>query len=163
MTAYFDTSVITKWYLPEPDSAQALRVRARFAPPVVLTHLHRVELVTAWHLKVFRREISLGIVEQAWGHVQADIAAGLWQPPAYDLVDVYSQAESISRRHTAIQGARSLDILHVAAAIILGATAFVTHDDRQARLAKAAGLRVTPLRARAKQSGKGRPPTGESS
>jgi predicted nucleic acid-binding protein len=71
VTAYFDTSVITKWYLPEPDSVDALRVRARFAPPAALTHLHRVELVTAWHLKVFRREIPMGIVEQAWGHVEA--------------------------------------------------------------------------------------------
>ena len=153
MTAYFDTSVITKWYLPEPDSAQALRVRERFAPPAILTHLHRLELVTAWHLKVFRREMSLGIVEQAWGHVQADVAAGLWELPVYDLVDVYSQAEAISRLHAAIHGARSLDILHVAAAIVLGATAFVTHDDRQARLARAVGLRVTSLRARGKQRG----------
>ena len=145
MTAYFDTSVITKWYLPEPDSAQALRVRARFAPPAVLTHLHRIELVTAWHLKVFRQEISLEIVEQAWGHVQADIGAGLWLLPTYDLVDVYAQAESLSRQHTATLGVRSLDILHVAAAIVLKASAFVTHHDRQARLAKAAGLRVTTI------------------
>jgi len=133
-------------------------------PPVVLTHLHRVELVTAWHPQGLSPRNLLGIVEQAWGHVQADIAAGLWQPPAYDLVDVYSQAESISRRHTAIQGARSLDILHVAAAIIFGCDAFVDpRRPRQARLAKAAGLRVTRCGPRAKQSGKGRPPTGESS
>ena len=145
MTAYFDTSVITKWYLPEPDSAGALRVRARFAPPAVLTHLHRVELVTAWHLKVFRREIPREIVEQAWGHVQADVAAGLWTLPVYDLVDVFSRAESISGLHTATLGVRSLDILHVAAALVLGASAFVTHDDRQARLARAVGLRVTTL------------------
>ena len=150
MTAYFDTSVITKWYLPEPDSADALRVRARFAPPAVLTHLHRVELVTAWHLKVFRQEIPRGIVEQAWGHVQADVAVGLWELPTYDLIDVFSQAESISRQHTATLGVRSLDILHVAAALVLGASAFVTHDDRQAKLAKAAGLRVTTLQARAR-------------
>ena len=148
MTAYFDTSVITKWYLPEPDSADALRVRARFAPPAVLTHLHRVELVTAWHLKVFRQEISREIVEQAWGHVEADVAVGLWEFPTYDLVDVYSQAESISRQHTATVGVRSLDILHVAAAIVLRASAFVTHDDRQAGLARAVGLRVTTLHAR---------------
>jgi hypothetical protein len=162
VTAYFDTSVITKWYLPEPDSAEALRIRARFAPPAVLTHLHRVELLTAWHRKVFRHEITRGIVEQAWGHVQADAAAGLWERPVYDLGDVYSQAESISRQHTSILGARSLDILHVAAAIVLRATEFVTYDDRQANLARAAGLRVTTLRTRAKQSGKGRAPTGES-
>lgn len=151
MRAYFDTSVVTKWYLPEPNSADALRVRARFAPPAVLTHLHRVELVTAWHLKVFRRELAQGIVDQALGHVEDDVAAGLWQLPHYDLVDVYAQAASLSRRHTATLGTRSLDILHVAAAVVLEAPAFVTHDERQARLAKAAGLRVTTLRARGKQ------------
>jgi predicted nucleic acid-binding protein len=151
VTAYFDTSVITKWYLPEPDSPAALRVRARFAPPAVLTELHRVELVTAWHLKVFRGEMAKGIVEQALGHVEADVAAGIWKSPVYDLIDVYSQAEVLSRRHTAILGARSLDILHVAAAIVLGTPAFVTHDDRQATLAKAAGLRVTTLRASARR------------
>jgi predicted nucleic acid-binding protein len=145
VTAYFDTSIITKWYLPEPDSAGALRVRARFAPPAVLTHLHRVELVTAWHLKVFRREIPREIVEQAWGHVQTDVAAGLWELPLYDLVDVYSRAESMSGLHTATLGVRSLDILHVAAALVLRASVFVTHDDRQARLARAVGLRVTRL------------------
>ena len=140
MTAYFDTSVITKWYLPEPDSAKALRARARFAPPSVLTHLHRVELVTAWHLKVFRKELDRGIVEQALNHVQDDIAAGLWESPVYDLADVYAKAESISRRHTAILGVRSLEILHVATAIVLKSSAFVTADGRQERLAKAAGL-----------------------
>ncbi len=108
MTAYFDTSVITQWYLPEPDSANALRVRVRFAPPAVLTHLHRVELVTAWHLKVFRREIAVKIVDEALGHVEADAVAGLWERPAYDLADVYARAEAISRRHTAILGVRSL-------------------------------------------------------
>jgi predicted nucleic acid-binding protein len=149
VTAYFDTSVVTKWYLPEPDSADALRIRARFAPPAVLTHLHRVELVTAWHLKVFRREIAKAIVDQAWGHVDDDVAAGLWRLPDYDPVDVYSKAELLSRRYTATLGARSLDILHVAAALVLDAAAFVTHDDRQARLAKASGLRVTTLRVRA--------------
>lgn len=149
MTVYFDTSVITKWYLPEPDSDAALRVRARFAPPAVLTHLHRVELVTAWYLKVFRREIAKAIIDQALGHVEDDVAVGLWRLPDYNLLDVYSQAEALSRRRAATLGVRSLDILHVAAAIVLGATTFVTNDDRQERLAKVAGLRVTAVRARA--------------
>jgi predicted nucleic acid-binding protein len=111
----------------------------------VLTHLHRVELVTAWHLKVFRKEIALNIIEQALGHVETDVMAGLWEVPAYDLADVYAKAEAISRRHTAILGVRSLDILHVASAIVLRLPVFVTGDDRQARLAKATGLRVITL------------------
>jgi predicted nucleic acid-binding protein len=148
--AYFDTSVVTKWYLPEPDSALALRVRARFSPPSVLTHLHKLEMVTAWQLKVFRQEITQSVVDQALGHLQDDIAAGIWEMPTYDLVDVFSQAELLSRRHTATLGARSLDILHAAAALVLSASAFVTADERQAALARAAGLRVTMLHSREK-------------
>jgi len=120
-------------------------VRARFEPPAVLTHLHRVELVTAWELKVFRKEIPVELVEQALGHLDEDIAAGIWEPPAYDLADVFAQAESLGRRHVSSLGARSLDILHVAAARLLAKTEFVTADARQADLAKAVGMRVILL------------------
>ena len=145
MKAYFDTSFITKWYLPEADSAEALRIRARFAPPGMLTHLHRLEIITAWQLKVFRREISSQLVEGAWSHLEQDVADGVWELPAYDLAQVISRAESLSRRHSSKLGTRSLDVLHVAAALVLGASAFVTADARQARLAKAAGMHVTTL------------------
>jgi predicted nucleic acid-binding protein len=39
-------------------------------------------------------------------------------------------------------GIRSLDILHVASAIVLGFPEFITFDHRQRALAKAAGLQV---------------------
>jgi hypothetical protein len=39
---------------------------------------------------------------------------------------------------------RSLDILHVAIALELGATLFLTFDHAQKRLAQAAGLKVRP-------------------
>jgi predicted nucleic acid-binding protein len=143
--AYFDSSFITKWYLPEPDSAQALRIRARFAPPGVLTHLHRLELCTAWRLKVFRREFPSSLVETAWAHLEQDVADGVWEMPAYDLAQAFSQAEALSRRHASTLGTRALDILHVATALVLDAPAFVTAETRQAKLAKAAGLRVTSL------------------
>lgn len=44
MTVYFDSGLITKRYLPEPDSEAALKLRDRFEPPSPLTHLHRLEL-----------------------------------------------------------------------------------------------------------------------
>lgn len=145
MTAYFDTSVITKWYLPEADSGRALRVRDRFSPPSALTYLHRLELANAWELKVFRRELSRDLVDQAWSHVQDDIEAGVWELPAHDLADTFSRAEMLSRKHASSLGTRSLDVLHVAFAAALGASAFVTADARQASLAKTAGLRVTSI------------------
>jgi uncharacterized protein len=105
-----------------------------------LTHLHRVELTTAWHLKVFRRELRLDTVVQALADLEHDVEAGVWEPPAYDLGDVHARAERLARRHAAALGTRSLDILHVAAALSLGTSDFVTGDRRQASLAKAAGL-----------------------
>jgi predicted nucleic acid-binding protein len=50
----------------------------------------------------------------------------------------------LAEHHTPVIGARSLDVLHVAAALVLGATEFCTLDTRQANLAKAAGLHVQP-------------------
>lgn len=41
------------------------------------------------------------------------------------------------------RGARTLDSLHVACAMELKANRFWTFDERQAKLAKAAGLRTT--------------------
>lgn len=126
----------------------ALRIRARYDPPAVLTHLHRVELATAWHLKVFRRELELETVVQALADLEQDVDAGVWEAPAYDLGDVHTRAERLARRHVAAIGARSLDILHVAAALALGIPDFVTGDRRQASLAKAAGLDVVVVASR---------------
>jgi predicted nucleic acid-binding protein len=52
------------------------------------------------------------------------------------------EAESLAEHHTPTTGCRSLDILHVAAALVSGATEFVTFDTRQGRLAQLAGLQV---------------------
>jgi predicted nucleic acid-binding protein len=113
-----------------------------------LTHLHRVELTTAWHLKVFRRQLDVATVVQALADLQHDVETGVWDPPAYDLVDVHTRAERLARRHAAALGPRSLDILHVAAAQALGLSDFVTGDRRQASLAKAAGLAALVVASR---------------
>ena len=113
----------------------------------MLTHLHRVELTTAWHVKVFRGELHLQTVVQALADLEEDIAAGVWEPPTYDLGEVHTRAEQLARRHAAVLGIRSLDILHVASAMVLKADAFYTFDRRQARLARVAGL-VVPVRMR---------------
>jgi hypothetical protein len=97
-------------------------------------------LTTAWHLKVFRRELRLETVAHALADLEHDVEAGVWEAPAYDLGDVHARAERLARRHAATLGTRSLDILHVAAALSLGTSDFVTGDRRQASLAKAAGL-----------------------
>ena len=85
---------------------------------------------------------------QALGDLEEDLEAGVWEPPAYDLGDVHALAERLARGHAATLGTGSLDTLHVAAAIALGARAFVTADRRQAALARAAKLETTLFGAR---------------
>lgn len=115
----------------------------------MLTPLHRVELTAAWHLKIFRKELDHATVEQALNDLESDVAAGVWVSPEYDLVDVHFRAETLAQKHAATLGTRTLDILHVAAAMALGSWHFVTGDNRQAALAKAAGLELTRYRPQA--------------
>jgi predicted nucleic acid-binding protein len=53
-------------------------------------------------------------------------------------------AATLSGRHSAAIGARSLDILHIAAAKAIRATELVTFDSRQRSLAVAAGFSAAP-------------------
>ena len=145
MRAYFDSGVITKWYVPEANSAAALRLRNRFEPPVWLTGLHRVELTAAWRLKVFRKEIPAHTITAVLADFHADVSVGLYLPPKVEEGVVMSLAEDLADQYCAPLGTRSLDILHVAWALALEATDFVTADERQARLAEAVRLPVTRL------------------
>jgi len=51
---------------------------------------------------------------------------------------------NLSTRHTPTLGTRTLDLLHVAAALELGCTDFLSFDNRQRQAAQAEGLNVLP-------------------
>ena len=53
-------------------------------------------------------------------------------------------AEVLSAKHAASAGQRTIDLLHVAIALEAGAKTFLSFDQRQRKLAKAAGLKVKP-------------------
>ena len=137
---YVDTGILTKWYLPEADSAEALALRDRFSPPAFLSSLHRLELTNSWQLKIFRDELAADAVVLAREDLATDIRTGLWHAPVEPLAGIYSRAESLAERYSAKLGTRSMDILHVAAAEHLDCSHFITGDRRQARLAEAIGL-----------------------
>jgi hypothetical protein len=70
--------------------------------------------------------------------------SGFLHMPDLDFRALFEHAECLSAAHTAVIGTRSLDILHVAAASLLGARQFVSFDRRQRSLAFKAGLRILP-------------------
>jgi predicted nucleic acid-binding protein len=55
---------------------------------------------------------------------------------------VLRRAADLSRQHSGTLGTRTLDVIHVASALELGAKIFVTFDHRQQGLARATGLKI---------------------
>ncbi len=142
MTAYFDTSVLLKSYVVEKDSATADALILQILAPIPFTHFHAIEIRTALRLKCGRGEITTAELKGALGDLQADIEAGVLDRPVYDVSNVFQKAEELSAKYAAATLARSLDILHVAAAVVIGARQFITFDARQAALAAKAGLKL---------------------
>jgi len=144
MDAYFDSAIIVKLYVREATSPDAIRLVGAYAAPYVLTQWQALEVKNAIRLKAFRSEVTVAEMNQSIAAFEQDIATGRWQRPAYTAATIEQKADELSAGHSAILGCRTLDIIHVAAAVVLGAKEFVTFDTRQGALAKQAGLAVKP-------------------
>lgn len=106
--------------------------------------MHRLELRNALSLAVFQQRLTPTEAQAAWVEVQLDLAAGLLVHKPDFWEKLVREAELLAENHTPAIGCRSLDILHVAAALVSGATDFCTLDTRQGKLAQLAGLQVQP-------------------
>ena len=147
MTTYFDSSVIVASYVQEPRSRKARKalsavVSAPFTP------LLDLEVRTALRRMAGSGRLTSSESASVLSQVDDDVAAGrLWRVPL-DLYATVTRAESLSTRYAQRFLSRSLDLLHVAAALELGCASFVTLDARQARLAVASGLKTLDLTLR---------------
>jgi hypothetical protein len=146
LSSYLDSSVLTSLYAPDAHSAAAREYLAQAAGPFLLTPFGEAELANAIELRVFRREITAAQAQAALASLATHIADGVFQATPVPAA-MYDVARQLSRRHTAALGTRTLDILHVAAALVLQTDSFYTFDRAQARLARASGL-ATPVRIR---------------
>lgn len=108
---------------------------------MVLTPLTELELANALELRVFRKEASSAQIRAARAEMQKHIRNGFFSMVAMP-VTAYELAQRIAGRQTAATGVRTLDILHVASALLLHAEMFWTFDARQASLAADEGLRL---------------------
>ncbi len=144
MDAYFDSAIIVKLYVQEATSPDAIRLVDGYAAPYALTRWQELEVKNAVRLKAFRAEITPAEMSQSIAAFDQDIATGRWQRPPYTAEAVEQKAEELSASHSATLGCRTLDIIHVAAARVIGAKDFLTFDGRQGALAGQVGLVVKP-------------------
>ncbi len=145
MTTYADTAFLCSLHAPDAHTARVLAWLKRQRAPLPFTGLHRLEFRNALRLRVFRKEITSEQRELAIQAMLSDLASEVFTMADPAWPEVLLEAERLSAGHSEAIGTRSLDILHVASALVLGAGGFLTFDTRQGALAAAAGLRVPAL------------------
>ena len=144
MVAFADTGFIASLYLKESTSAEA-RAIVQAAPVVLpLTPLAMLELRNAFNRSVQRQRITTAQRDALWQDVEADIASGFLVPTPVASNELHEKARQLSDRYTPTLGTRSLDLLHIAAALVLGAKEFFSFDDKQRKAAAGEGLKVKP-------------------
>ena len=140
MNVYADTSFLVSLYLEDDHSSEADRLMAS-QPRPWLTPLHRAEWAHAIERQVFQNLLSRREARQVHAQFEKDRADGVWAEVVFPE-PAFEVCAQLARRHAARLGTRTLDALHVASAIELRAERFWTFDVRQAKLARAAGLKL---------------------
>jgi hypothetical protein len=103
--------------------------------------LNKLELVNAVQLRLFRKDLRPSEARAARAAFSADLHGGVFTMQTLSE-EMFVNAMQLASRWTASIGTRGLDIIHVAAAVALRVDIFHTFDDRQRKLARAAGLVV---------------------
>ncbi len=145
MKTYADTAFLVSVHCRDANTGRALARMKTQLFPIAWTWLSELEFRNAMRLRVFRGEMVDGEVAQVFDKVKIRTEQGIYRLAAPALSHVAREAERLSELYTAGLGNRSLDILHVAHALVLGVKEFLTFDARQGALAKAAGLKVPKL------------------
>jgi predicted nucleic acid-binding protein len=140
LTVYADTSFFVSVYIKDSHSKTADQL-LRSDPRVCFTPLHSAEWGHAVAQQVFLGKMSASDAQLVYRDLESDLAAGLWM--AVEMPEnVFELCADLARRYGPKLGVRTLDSLHVAAALQLKAERFWTFDERQAKLAQAEGLKI---------------------
>ena len=145
MKTYLDSSAIVKLYVREVQSARVATFTQSLTHPIFCSHLHDLEIRNGLRLKVFRGESNIQTVHASLLLMDEDHKSGVLVRPDLIWLDVFRRAETLAKELSSSMGVRSLDLLHIASALILQAGRFLTFDDRQHAVAKKAGLQIVDI------------------
>jgi predicted nucleic acid-binding protein len=140
---YCDASFIIPLYADEPEfSGLARRAAAEWTDAPVMSPLTELEIVNTFQRKAFISPMSAHETQKCLRHFEADCRDGIYQIVHGNMGAILREARILSVQHSATGGYRSLDLLHIAAAKILGAVTFLSFDARLNALARKEKLRV---------------------
>lgn len=144
MNVYADTGFVVSLYKVETTSPAAAEIMSHLSGSVWLSPLGELELHNAFQLSVFRGDIGPASAILKKQLFAEDLAKGIFTILPVPAATLYPKAIELAERHSATLGIRSLDLMHVAAALILNADLFLSFDERQRKAAEAEGLEVGP-------------------
>lgn len=150
MKTYADSSALVPLYVTEQFSDAAESV-LRPGGQMPFTALHRLEVPNAFERLLGRNLITAEQCRVIQRQLDEDLENQRLVQVVLDLDQVFADACELSTAYAARHLARSLDLLHVAAARAVGCTTFASADDRQLAVAKASGLRIVDIKRRIKR------------
>ncbi|MGD1085872.1 MAG: type II toxin-antitoxin system VapC family toxin [Verrucomicrobiota bacterium] len=150
MIAFPDTSFLCALYRRQHNSPEAAAYFKALPEALHLSGLLLYEFRQSLRFQVWLhgRDKTKGHpqsdCDRALADLHSDLNTGALVMTSADWPEVHLLAETLSKRHTIAGGYRSLDILHVATALHLGAREFLTFDSNQRNLAAAEKLKLKP-------------------
>lgn len=144
MSAYADTGFVVSLYKLESTTEKAAALMGGLRAPVWISAWSEIELRNAFQLAVFRGEIDKRSAGRKLKLFQQDVVDGVYTIMPVSSSALHSKTMELIDRYSARFGTRSLDLLHVASALLLEADTFLSFDLRQRKAAKGEGLRVKP-------------------
>ena len=141
MKIYADSSFLVSLYSADTNWSTATRAMQASTGECVVSTLGELEVVNAFGLRVFRKEVSAVQAQLSVIDFEKDLRDGILQ--LRGLSDsIFERARQLSRETTAKLGTRTADLLHVAAALELGADFLYSFDLQQRKLAHAVRLKL---------------------
>jgi predicted nucleic acid-binding protein len=143
---YWDTSALLKLYVPEPDSAALLELVSLENQPIYSSAITTVEVLCAVHRKERSGDLKPASGVSILRKFRADCGAGRIVLIPYGD-DVAARAEQVVR--LALQRSRpgmirSLDAIHIASALKVGAKKMIATDMRLREVASLARFKLAP-------------------
>ena len=142
--AYADSSFLVSIYRQDGNHGAAYSFMMKYQPILAFLPLHHVELRNALRFAETQQLLTREDRRQTFGQIEKDLEDGLLLHLAISWNNICRRADELGEKHMVRNGLRTIDLLHVAAALECKLETFLSFDQRQRAFAKAAGLRVKP-------------------
>ena len=141
---YADSSFIVSLFRKDDNQVAANEFMAKSTPVLAVSPLNRIELRNALRNAQSFGEITEQERRAAFRQIESDLREGIFVHLAVDWTLAFRRVDELSEKYAADYGQRTIDLLQVAIALECGAKTFLSFDNRQRKLARAAGLKVKP-------------------